>query len=89
MTMVIFWAILMIYLTFATILITVTSIQSQLNNGQPFTVSELFSNSIFSTLIVSLLSTWVMYLIVSILFFDPWHMVTCVSIHEQARMDSY
>ncbi|MCJ1324715.1 Chitin synthase, class 1 [Thelotrema lepadinum] len=77
MSMVVFWAGLMAYLTFASIFITVKSVQTQLNDGTPFTVSQLFSNPVFATLIVSLLSTWVMYLIASILFFDPWHMVTC------------
>ena len=70
----------MAYLTFASIFITVKSVQTQLaNEPNGFSVSALFSNSVFATLIVSLLSTWVMYLLASILFFDPWHMVTCVS----------
>ena len=79
MAMVIFWAIIMAYLTFASILITVVSVQAQLNNNTPFTVQSLFSNTVFTTLMISLLATWVMYLVSSILFFDPWHMVTCVS----------
>ncbi|KAI7568260.1 Chitin synthase, partial [Hortaea werneckii] len=32
---------------------------------------------LFRTLIVSMCSTWLLYLISSILFFDPWHMFTC------------
>ena len=80
MSMVIFWAFLMGYLMFASIFITVKSVQAQLSDPNVhFTVSQLFSNPLFATLIVSLLSTWVMYLIASILFFDPWHMITCVS----------
>ena len=81
MSMVYFWAGLMAYLIFASIFITVKSIQLQLAENA-FTFAQLFSNSIFSTLIVSLLSTWVLYLVASILFFDPWHMVTCVSLSD-------
>lgn len=37
----------------------------------------LFTNKLFFTLIVSMCSTWLLYLISSILFLDPWHMFTC------------
>jgi chitin synthase len=36
----------------------------------------LFTNRIFVTLIVSMLSTYVLYIVASIMFLDPWHMVT-------------
>lgn len=36
----------------------------------------LFTNPIFRTLIISMLSTYVLYLLSSLLFLDPWHMVT-------------
>ena len=74
MTMVYFWAIIMAYLMFASVFITVKSVQQETKNG--FKVTDLFKNTIFSTLIVSMASTYVMWLVVSILFFDPWHMVT-------------
>ena len=76
MSMVYFWVILMAYLTFASIFITVKSVQKQLETNT-FSFGLLFSNTVFSTLIVSLLATWAMYLIASLLFFDPWHMFTC------------
>src|SRR5271156_570778 len=38
----------------------------------------MFSNSIFFTLIVSLLSTYMLWVIISIVFLDPWHIVTSV-----------
>ena len=78
MSMVVFWVLLMAYLTFASIFITVRSVQNQVAQSGGFTFGQLFSNQIFSTLIVSLLSTWALYLIASFLFFDPWHMFTCV-----------
>jgi len=37
----------------------------------------LFTNKLFFTLIVSMASTWLLYLIASIMFLDPWHMFTC------------
>lgn len=76
MTQVYFWAILMSYLLFASIFITVKSVQTQVaKNG--FSFAQLFTNELFRTLIVSMCSTWLLYLISSILFFDPWHMFTC------------
>ncbi|KAH8602247.1 chitin synthase 2 [Bisporella sp. PMI_857] len=75
MSMVYFWAFIMIYLTFASIFITVKSIQKELADGK-FDVSEIFKNQIFYTLIISLASTYLLWFVVSFLFFDPWHMFT-------------
>src|SRR6266576_2190517 len=60
---------------FASIFITVKSIQSELATNT-FTIADVWKNQIFFTLIVSLLSTYVLYFLVSFLFFDPWHMFT-------------
>jgi chitin synthase len=60
---------------FASVFITVKSIQSELATNT-FTISDVWKNQIFFTLIVSLLSTYVLYFLVSFLFFDPWHMFT-------------
>ena len=77
MSMVYFWVALMAWLVFASIFISVRSVQNQVaQNG--FSFGQLFSNSIFAALIVSLLSTWALYLIASIMFLDPFHMLTCV-----------
>ena len=78
MTMVYFWGVIMVYLIFASIYITTRSIQ--ITSSQPgFTVGQLFSNSLFQTLIVSLASTYIMWFVAAFLFFDPWHMFTSVS----------
>lgn len=63
---------------FASVFITVKSIQAELQQHK-FSISDLLSNQIFFNLIVSMASTYLLYLVVSILFFDPWHMVTSVS----------
>lgn len=61
---------------FAAIYIAVTAIISDVNNGRPFSLDELFRNQVFYTLIVSVMSTYGLWLVASILMFDPWHMVT-------------
>ncbi|RVX75336.1 Chitin synthase 2 [Exophiala mesophila] len=74
--MVIFWSILMVWLTFASIYLTVRSIQAQVAQDD-FSISTVFTNSTFFGLIVSLASTYLLWFIASFLFFDPWHMFTC------------
>ncbi|KAK7529271.1 chitin synthase I [Phyllosticta citribraziliensis] len=74
MTMVYFWALIMTYLMFATIYITVISVQKELKEG--FSVAKLFTNTVFFTLIVSMASTYLLYFVASFIFLDPWHMFT-------------
>ncbi len=74
--MAIFWSVLMVWLTFASVFLTVKNIQAEVQDGG-FTVSNIFHNTTFLSLIVSLASTYVMWFIASLLFFDPWHMFTC------------
>ncbi|CAI6244364.1 unnamed protein product [Periconia digitata] len=76
MTMVYFWCVIMAYLMFASIFITVRSVQSQIAKNNGFSVGDIFTDQIFFTLIVSLASTYAMWLVVSIIFLDPWHMFT-------------
>ena len=65
------------YLLFASIFITVRSVQTQIAESQGgFSFTLLFTNTIFFTLIISMLSTYVLYIVASLLFLDPWHMVT-------------
>ena len=42
-----------------------------------FSFALLFRNELFRTLVVSMCSTWLLYLFASILFLDCWHMLTC------------
>lgn len=77
MTMVYFWVVVMIYLIFAAIFVTVRSIQAEVRVND-FTFGDLFSNRQFFTLIMSLGSTYVMWFLASLIFLDPWHMFTCV-----------
>ena len=66
-------------MTFAAVFITVKAIQTEIAQDKitgGFNVTELFKNKIFYALIVSLASTYLLWFIVSFLFFDPWHMFT-------------
>ncbi|KAI0018776.1 glycosyltransferase family 2 protein [Xylariomycetidae sp. FL0641] len=72
--MVIFWCVIMIYLTFAAVYISVVAVDKQLEDG--FSVDQIFQNKVFFSLIVSLLSTYGLWLIASLIMFDPWHMIT-------------
>jgi chitin synthase len=62
------------YLMFATVFVTIKSVQSEVKKG--FKATDLFQNKTFSTLILSMLSTYVLWFVVSFLFFDAWHMFT-------------
>jgi chitin synthase len=60
---------------FASVFITMKSVQHELHLNT-FFIIDLFKNQIFFTLIVSLVSTYLLWFIASFLFFDPWHMFT-------------
>ncbi len=75
MTMVYFWCGIMVYLIFASVFITVRSIQME-THQKGFNISDLFKNPLFFTLIVSLASTYILWFVISFLFFDPWHLFT-------------
>src|ERR1700738_918063 len=82
----VFFALLMCYMLFCSVWLTIKGIQETLatlhaentNFGSNFsaTVSAIFGNQIFRNLIVSTASTYGLYLISSILFFDFLHMIT-------------
>lgn len=59
---------------FAAVFIAVKAVQAQVATG--FNISDLFKNKVFSSLIVSTMSTYGLWLIASLMMFDPWHMIT-------------
>lgn len=83
----IFFGILMAYLLFCSAWLTYKGIQATLATlhsedqkfGQNFgvTVKAIFGNRLFRDLILSMFSTYGLYLISSLMFFDAVHMVTC------------
>jgi len=82
----IFFALLMGYMLFCSVWLTMKGVQATLTNlrqrgetfGQSFseTVSATFGNRIFRDLIISAGATYGLYLVSSILFFDFLHMFT-------------
>ncbi|KAK2003250.1 chitin synthase 3 [Colletotrichum falcatum] len=75
-TMVYFWAFIMIYLLFAAVFIAVKAIIADVTDSNGFNITDLFKNPVFYTLIISVMSTYGIWLIASLLMFDPWHMIT-------------
>jgi chitin synthase len=59
---------------FAAIYIAVHAIKTDVDLG--LGIADLFKNPIFYTLIVSVMSTYGIWLVASLLMFDPWHMFT-------------
>ncbi|KAF9960387.1 Chitin synthase, class 1 [Modicella reniformis] len=72
---IIFFAFLMVYMTFAAIWMTRLGIQCAIDAGAT-SFGALLQDSTFRTVILSLLSTYGLYLFGSLLYFEPWHMVT-------------
>lgn len=61
---------------FAAIFISVKSIMRDVNDSNGFNINDLFKNKVFYMLIISVMSTYGIWLIASLIMLDPWHMVT-------------
>lgn len=59
---------------FASIFVAVKSVQAEIHKG--FRIRDLLANHVFATLILSMVSTYALWIIVSFFFLDPWHMFT-------------
>lgn len=70
-----FFALLMGYMMFATLWITVVGIEAIAEDGAD-SFAAMLGQSTFRNIIISLCSTYVLYLVSSVLFLDPWHMFT-------------
>ncbi|KAK9456028.1 chitin synthase-domain-containing protein [Dipodascopsis uninucleata] len=75
-----FFAILMIYLIVAIVLVSVNAVQTVFNTASQdhttVTASDFFSNDVLRGIVVSLASTYALYLVSSILFLQVSHMFT-------------
>lgn len=73
-SMLIFYVILMVYTMFAAIFTAVKSVEDfiKIKNFKEL----FFDNSRFRDLVVSVLSTYVLYFAASFMYFEPWHMFT-------------
>jgi len=71
------FAFITVYMTFAAVLLAVKGVENIAKvEGRPIQLSDIFSNVIFRDIVISILATTGLYLIASILFFEPWHMIT-------------
>lgn len=76
LAIVIFFAIMMLYVMFAAIFIAVKSAMyaSCIEGGFQFKL--FFTNRTFRDLLISLLATYLLYFISSLIMLDPWHCLT-------------
>jgi len=79
----VFFAFIMIYTFFAAIFLTVRGISdamSKIPQGTSKTsgaaMDILFGNETFRAIIVALVGTYGLYIVSSLFYFDPWHMIT-------------
>lgn len=68
----VFFALLMVYLMFAAIWITVVSVRAVLETED----GNVFGQAVFRNIVISLCATYAMYFVSSLMFLDPWHMFT-------------
>lgn len=69
----VFFGFLMVYMMFATIWITVKSVET-IVEGADGNVVQMLEQSTFRNIIISVCATYAMYFVASFLFLDPWHM---------------
>ncbi|ANZ74738.1 BA75_01139T0 [Komagataella pastoris] len=72
-----FFAIMMVYMIFAAVLMAVKAVTDILQeHANDFQFYMIFTERRFRDLIVATASTYALYLIGALLFLDPWHMFT-------------
>lgn len=75
---IVFFALLMVYIMFCTLWITVVGVDSAIEQARESDdmFVTLINQSAFRQVIVAVVSTYVIYFVASFLFLDPWHMFT-------------
>ncbi|KAG0682510.1 Chitin synthase, class 1 [Pichia californica] len=76
LVIVIFFAVLMCYMIFASIFLSIKSIKEIISESQDFKWETLFVETQFRNLLIAILSTYLLYLMGFILFLQPIHMLT-------------
>jgi len=71
----VFFAFLMVYMTFCAIWMTKLGIQTAMAAGAT-SFGALMGDETFRNVILSLASTYGLYLVGSVIYFEPWHMFT-------------
>ncbi|PCH40454.1 glycosyltransferase family 2 protein [Wolfiporia cocos MD-104 SS10] len=72
------FAFITIYMTVAAFFLAFKGVENiiEAKGHGPITASTLFSNSIFRDIVISILSTYGLYILASLVHFEPWHMIT-------------
>ncbi|KIJ45918.1 glycosyltransferase family 2 protein [Sphaerobolus stellatus SS14] len=71
------FAFITIYMTFSAFFLVVKGLENLRNElGQPLSLNLIFTNHIFRDIVISLLSTLGLYVVASLISFEPWHMMT-------------
>ncbi|KAJ7599620.1 glycosyltransferase family 2 protein [Mycena floridula] len=65
-----------VYMTFAAFFLAFKGIENIQHTDGPLSLNSIFTNSIFRNIVISLCATLGLYLIASLIFFEPWHMIT-------------
>nr|KIR48602.1 chitin synthase [Cryptococcus bacillisporus CA1280] len=69
------FALITVYMLFAAIYLAVKGIQDVEAQGD-ITASTVFGNKIFRNIVISLLATYGLYILSSLIALEPWHMIT-------------
>lgn len=72
----IFFSVLMVYTIFAAVYLTVHTVQILISEVATITFKKLLEDSQFRDLLVSMGSTYVLYILSSIAYLQPWHMLS-------------
>jgi chitin synthase len=71
------FGIVTIYMTVSALLLAYKAIEGVAQSeGRAIQASDLFSNAIFRDVVISLAATLGLYFVASLIFFEPWHMIT-------------
>ncbi|KAG8738149.1 Chitin synthase, class 1 [Ceratobasidium sp. 414] len=70
------FALITVYMTFAAFFLAVKSINDLTSSGGPLTFGDFFTNAIFRNVVISIAATLGLYIVASLLFLEPWHMIT-------------
>ncbi|GJF00218.1 glycosyltransferase family 2 protein [Phanerochaete sordida] len=69
------FAVITVYMTIAAFFLAFKGVDN-LVKSDGLSVSGLFANAIFRNIVISLLATLGLYILASLIFFEPWHMIT-------------
>ncbi|EKM49889.1 glycosyltransferase family 2 protein [Phanerochaete carnosa HHB-10118-sp] len=70
------FAVITVYMTIAAFFLAFKGVENLAKSDGPLTFSDLFTNPIFRNIVISLLATLGLYFLASLIFFEPWHMIT-------------